>query len=238
MGERITQVKEHAYIAPPLTNALLAEKGKRAFLDSATGKVVIAPSGTTVDIGEFAETRTGDGTQGVMIRLHYDLVSRRWANDTVVAVAATDIGRVCFIKDASTVSKSPAGGRQRAGMVLEVSTLGVVVASMMDMPMPAPTQAVPAFVAGDLVVPDYPRPGAFIDVPTTAANSTVTLPANAIEGCEITFIADGTKNGHTVTYRDATGPVSLTAALTLSKRHLVRACFLGGKWACSSTVAP
>jgi hypothetical protein len=238
MGERATQVKDHAYIGPALTTGQLAEKGKRAFLDSATGKAVIAMSGTTVDIGEFAETRTGNGTQGVMIRLHFDLVSRRWANDGVVPVAATDVGRICFVKDSVTVSKSPAGGRQRAGMVLEVSTLGVVVASMMDMPMPAGTTPVPAFVAADLVVPDYPRPGSFVDVPTTAANSTVTLPESAIEGGEITFIADGVKNGHTVTYRDATGPVSLTTALTLSKRHVVRACFLGGKWAVSAYVAP
>lgn len=238
MGERATQLKEHAYIAPPLTSGQLAEKGKMAFLDIVTGKIVIASSGTTVDIGEFAETRTGDGTKGVMIRLHRDLASRRWTNDTVVPVAATDIGRVCFIKDSVTVSASPAGGRQRAGMVLEVTSLGVAVVSLMDMPIPAGTTPVPAFVAADLVVPNYPRSGSFVDVPTTAANSTVTLPALALEGSEVTFIADGTKNGHTVQYRDATGPVLLTAALTASKRHVVRACFLGGKWACSSTVAP
>jgi hypothetical protein len=86
--------------------------------------------------------------------------------------------------------------------------------------------------------PRDPRPGAIYDIPTTAGASTVTLPANALEGTEVTFVADGTKNGHTVQYRDATGPTNLTTALTLSKRHLVRCAFLNGKWVANAYVAP
>ena len=238
MSERITQLKEHAYIAPVLTTSEVAEKGKRAFIDATTGKATVTMSSKTMDVGEFAETRTGDGTQTVMIRLHNDIVTRRWANDTGTAVAATDVGKVCFIKDSSTVSMASTGGRQRAGIVLSVGSLGVNVMSLMDAPMPSPAGATLSFVANDAVVADYPRPGSVFDVPTTAGVSTVTLPANALEGTEITFVADGTKNGHTVQYRDATGPVNLTAALTASKRHQVRAVFLNGKWACLSTVAP
>lgn len=238
MSEIITQLKEHAYVGPVLTNAQVAEKGKRAFLDCITGLCVIAASSVTVDLGEFAETRTGDGVKGVMVRLHHDINTRRWANDGVAPLAATDVGKMAYVKDASTVSKASTGGRQRAGLVIEVGTLGVRVASLMSAPMPSECGATLAFAAGDIVIADYPRPGAVFDVPTSAANSTITLPAAALEGTEITFIADGTKNGHTVQYRDATGPVSLTAALTASKRHLVRATFLNGKWACLSTVAP
>lgn len=238
MSERITQLKEHAYIAPVLTSAELAEKGKRAFLDVTTGKATVTMSSKTMDVGEFAETRTGDGTQTVMIRLHSDIVTRRWANDTGTAVAATDVGRMCFIKDASTVSMSSAGGRQRAGFVVAVDSLGVRVMSVMDAPSPMPAGATIAFAAGDIVIADYPRPGTVFDVPTSAANSTITLPANAFEGTEITFVADGTKNGHTVQYRDATGPANLTTALTASKRHQVRAVFLNGKWTASAYVSP
>lgn len=238
MAERNTRIEEIAYIGVPLTNLDLAEKGKRAFIDAATGKAVIAASSSTVDVGVFDETRTGDGSTEVVIRLHAFAIARRWDNDGVAPIAATDIGKVAFIKDSVTVSKSSTGGRQRAGIVLKVTSLGVSVMSFMDAPMPSPAGATLAFVANDAVVGDYPRPGSIFDVPATGAASTVTLPANALEGTEITFVADGTKNGHTVTYRDATGPVSLTAALTASKRHHVRATFLNGKWACLSTVAP
>lgn len=238
MSERITQLKDHAYIAPVLTNTEVAEKGKRAFIDTTTGKATVTMSSVTMDVGEFAETRTGDGTQTVMIRLHADLVTRRWANDTGTAVAATDRGRVCYVKDASTVSMSSTGGRQRAGIVIDVDSLGVRVASLMDTPMPAPCGATLSYASNDAVVEDYPRPGTVFDIPTTGAASTVTLPANAFEGTELLFVADGTKNGHTVQYRDATGPANLTTALTASKRHQVRAVFLNGKWTANAYVSP
>lgn len=238
MPERITQVKEHSYVALPLTNTQLAEKGKRAYLDAATGLVVVAATPLSIDLGEFAETRTGNGVQGVMVKLHRELVSRRWSNDNVAPLLASDVGKFCFVRDDSTVSKSSTGGRMRAGMVIGVDSIGVLVVSLMDAPTPAQTGPTLAFVAGDAVVPANPRPGAIYDVPTTAAASTVTLPAVALEGTEISIFADGTKNGHTVQYRDATGPTLLTAALVASKRHLVRCVYLNGRWAAISAVAP
>jgi hypothetical protein len=238
MAERITQLKEHSYVGLPLTNLAVAEKGKRAYLDVTTGKIVVAATSSSIDLGEFAETRTGNGTQGVMVRLHRELVSRRWANDGVAPLAAADVGRICFVKDDSTVSKSSTGGRMRAGMVIGVDTIGVLVVSLMDAPMPSHTGPTLAFVSNDAVVPDFPRPGAIYDIPTSAGVSTVTLPANTLEGTEVTFVADGTKNGHTVQYRDATGPTNLTTALTASKRHLVRCAFLNGRWVANAYVAP
>jgi hypothetical protein len=93
-----------------------------------------------------------------------------------------------------------------------------------------------AFTAGDCAIADYPVSGTVYDIPTTAANSTVSLPANTREGTELVFAADGTKNGHTVTYRDVTTVIS--AALTASKRHQARAVFLNSKWTVLTTVAP
>ena len=76
-------------------------------------------------------------------------------------------------------------------------------------------------------------------VPTTGAASTVTLPAAATVGTRCHFIADGALNGHTVTYRDATGPTSLTTALTASKRHMVTAIKLDAThWVCNAYVSP
>lgn len=96
-----------------------------------------------------------------------------------------------------------------------------------------------AFAAGALAIPaaslEHDRVYA---LPATAANSTVTLPAGAPNGLRVQFTADGTANGHTVTYADATGPTSITAALTASKRHLVTAVKNGGKWFATTGVSP
>jgi hypothetical protein len=102
-------------------------------------------------------------------------------------------------------------------------------------PLIAGTQA---YVSNDLVIADNPANGLIFDVPTTGAASTVTLPAAAREGTRVYFSADGTKNGHTVQYRDATGPVNLTTALTASKRHSVTALFLGSKWVAQAYISP
>jgi hypothetical protein len=75
-------------------------------------------------------------------------------------------------------------------------------------------------------------------VPATGAASTVTLPAAALDGTSASFVADGTANAHTVQYRDATGVVNLTAALTAAKRHLVIVEKVGGKWFANAYVSP
>jgi hypothetical protein len=98
----------------------------------------------------------------------------------------------------------------------------------------------PAFAANDSVVANNPTSGTIFLIPATAANSTVTLPATAVENTVIWFVADGTagSNGHTVQYRDATGPVNLTTALTALKRHEVCCIFRGSKWYANAYVAP
>jgi len=93
-------------------------------------------------------------------------------------------------------------------------------------------------VSNDSVIASDPASGLIYDIPTTAAASTVTLPAAAAEGTILYFVADGTKNGHTVQYRDATGPVNLTTALTASKRHQVTAIYLNAKWTANAYVSP
>lgn len=96
----------------------------------------------------------------------------------------------------------------------------------------------PAFAAAALAVPANPPDGAIYALPATAANSVVTLPADTEEKVTINILADGVLNAHTVQYRDETGAVNLTAALTDSKRHYIRATFLGGKWHALVSVAP
>lgn len=95
----------------------------------------------------------------------------------------------------------------------------------------------PAYVGNDSA-PTVIVPAAVYDVPATGAASTITLPAAPPDGSRAVFLADGTKNAHTVQYRDATGPTNLTTALTASKRHEVLVYALGGKWFANAYVSP
>jgi hypothetical protein len=103
---------------------------------------------------------------------------------------------------------------------------------------PLVAKALPAFAAGDLIVPDNPETGTVYSLPQTAANSTVTLPATAREGTIIHFIADGALNDHTIQFRDATGPTNLTTALTVNKRLLVTCIHLNDAWYANAYIGP
>jgi hypothetical protein len=73
------------------------------------------------------ESFTGDGTRRVHIKFHREYQGTWWDNDSVAPIALTDRGKLCFLKDAQTVSIDDTG-RSPAGMVLDVSpTDGVLV---------------------------------------------------------------------------------------------------------------
>lgn len=92
-----------------------------------------------------------------------------------------------------------------------------------------------AFAAGDNAPATLVHDAVYA-LPATAANSTVTLPAAATDGTRVHFVADGTLNGHTVQYRDATGPTNLTAAFTASKRHGATFVKEDTKWYCVGAI--
>jgi hypothetical protein len=92
-----------------------------------------------------------------------------------------------------------------------------------------------SFAAGDVTV--AVADGEEFDIPTTGTNSTVTIATTgAVAGSRMLFRADGTKNGHTVTYR--VGVTAITAAATASKRHLCIASFDGTTWVANLSVGP
>jgi hypothetical protein len=205
-----------------------------------TGKVV--PGALEADlfvIGTFAETiDASSGDKQVNIDLGRKIVIDWYANSGTSPIAATDVGMPCYIQDDQTVSIAPNGG-SLYGRVWGVETVrGVAVERLGGLGSGGgvlPENTLTAFSSNNT---NAPVDGGIYDVPTTAAASTVTLSASAKEGTVQYFVADGTKNGHTVTYRDATGPVSLTTALTASKRHLVIATFLNGLWNANAYVSP
>ena len=161
------------------------------------------------------------------------------------SIAATNIGDICYVADDQTVALTPiAAGVSVAGRIWGVETVrGVLVEILRPTSQGGnllASRTLPAHVSNDVIVTAaLCIPDTIFDIATTAPNSTVTLPATGVaEGTVVTFVADGTKNGHTVQYRDATGPVNLTAALTASKRHVVKAIYLNGLWFATADISP
>ncbi len=211
-----------------------------------TGKV--APMGTAGltlrYIGRFGLMAPGpvDATsadQPVNVNLLTEINLEEFGNSASTdAVASTDTGKLCYFYDDQTVGIKP-DGHAVAGIVWAVSASVVLVEKSAASSLTGrdTVGTLPAYVSNDSA-PTSIVNGAVYDVLTTGAASTVTLPAAPLDGANAWFAADGTKNGHTVQYRDATGTVNLTTALLASKRHLVRVEALGGKWFANAYVSP
>lgn len=243
--ERMQQTERWKYRQFTLTGGK-GFKGASAALSIAgatAGKAVVPTAITGLFLmGKFAETIDAAAADKLInVELAEEIEVEWWANGTAGdAVAAADVGQLCYVKDDNTVSILPNGSSPMGRIWAVDSVRGVAVQRLQasGTGLLSKLTAPSAFAANDLVVPNNPVSGSVLDIPATGAASTVTLPATAREGTTMQFFADGTKNGHTVQYRDATGPVNLTAALTASKRHLAIATYLGGKWAVTATVAP
>lgn len=216
-------------------------KGTRCFLNPATGKVVVVPAPGLIPLGMLLEDVDATSADKVcQVDLEDGIWIEWFANATSTdAVAATDIGKLGYHSDDQTVAITPLG-KALAGRIWKIDSVkGVAVQKLPTVgnDFVAGTPAVASFTSNDYA-PAAIVAGAVYDVPTTGAASTVTLPAAAADGTVAYFAADGTKNGHTVQYRDATGPVNLTTALTASKRHLVMVAKRDGKWMANAYVSP
>lgn len=221
-----------------------AYQGGSIFLNPATGKVVSGANVVAVGLLFLGyATENVDATSAdlpVNVNLIDEITLTWWDNGTSTdAIASTDVGATAYALDDHTVSIL-ATGKSAIGRVLAVDSVkGVAVekrAAAVAVGL-APNPTLIAYAANDSI-PTAIVNGAIYDVPTTGAASTVTLPAAAPDGTIAYFFADGTKNAHTVQYRDATGPTNLTTALTASKRHLVVVTKLGGKWGANAYVSP
>jgi hypothetical protein len=246
--DRMRSTERWKYHLFPLASGNIAYQGGIAALDLSTGKCEPGHAETDLFIiGTFAEYMDASAAEKqVNVDLGMEMEVEWFDNSGSNAIAATDVGSLCYVEDDQTVGISPTG-RSIAGRIWAVDTVkGVAVQRLEALPpavasldgLGAVETALAAFSSNNINLGDNPDSGAIYDIPTTAAASTVTLPATAVEGTVLYFVADGTKNGHTVQYRDATGPVNLTTALTASKRHLVIATFLNGIWNANAYVSP
>jgi hypothetical protein len=232
-----------------LASGNIAYPNGMATLDLSTGKVEPGhPETDLFVIGHFADHQPVDATSAEKL-VNIDLgreIEIDWFGNDSNSIAATDVGSLCYIKDDQTVTITPTGA-SIAGRIWAVDSVkGVAVEFLASLPsatasldsLAAAKTTLTAFSSNNINLGASPNSGAIYDVPTTAAASTITLPATAGDGTILYFVADGTKNGHTVQYRDATGPANLTTALTASKRHMVIAAYLNGIWNANAYVSP
>lgn len=222
--------------------AVAVYQGGAAVIDTSTGYVTKGAASTTLKaIGTFAESVDNSagsaGDKSVNVKLSHEVVTYRFVNGSAGnAIAATDIGKLCYFLDDQTVSII-AAAHSVAGIVWDVDTTkGVAVELLAPVAEPLTTGATLAFTAADCAI-DAPGNRKHYKIPTSAANSTVSLgTTGAVRGDQITFTADGTANGHTVTYRD--GSTAISAAATASKRHTAICTFDGTVWTCALSVGP
>jgi hypothetical protein len=129
MAERMLTEAHWGYYAPVLANAEVVEKGKLACFDTANGGALVnaRTAAGLISIGIWAESMTGDGVKRCQVKLHREIQLTWWDNDTVAAIALTDRGKLCYLKDAVTVSLDGTG-RSVAGLIMDVqSAKGVLV---------------------------------------------------------------------------------------------------------------
>ncbi len=246
-NERMSNREGWIYKQFTLASGHKAWKNGIAAIDLGTGKVI--PAETAADlivIGKFAETIDATSADKLVNVSFGREVWIEWFANDGTSIVATDLGALCYLKDDQSVTITSTGA-SIAGRIWGVdSGKGVAVEFLDAVPSPLATLdglvanevTLSAFSSNNINVPASPDSGTIFSVPTTGAASTITLPATATEGTIVYFVADGTHNGHTVQYRDATGPTNITTALTASKRHMVAASFVGGAWFANAYVSP
>lgn len=221
-----------------LTSGQVAYQGSSICLRPSTGKCVVAAATASDDLIflGFAVEKVDASSADKLVNVEHpeEIVAFWFPNATSTdAVASTDFGKTVYLADDQTATIT-ATAHAVLGKCWGVdSTKGVLVQKVA--PSLRPVITLPAFAAGD-TAPTSIVDGAVYDVPATAANSTISLPAAAPDGTVAFFHADGTKNGHTLTFRDVTTAIS--AATTASKRVAATAIKADGKWVVHLTVGP
>jgi hypothetical protein len=242
--EKMSSTERWTYHLFPLAVGNKGWKNGMCGIDLSTGKVEPAHAESDLFIiGRFAETIDATSAEKqINVNLGMEIEVEWWAQDA--SIEAADVGSMAYALDDQTVGIA---GSAVAGRIWAVDSVkGVAVEKLQAIPSGAGAldgqelteTTLDAFSSNAIALADNPNSQALHEVPVTAAASVITLPAVAPEGTVLYFTADGVLNGHTVQYRDATGAVNLTTALTALKRHLVIALFLNGTWRANAYVSP
>ena len=103
-----------------LKSADAAVQGNVAFGDPATGMLTITPSATTIAVGHFAESFTGDGIKKINVRFFTEVHAYWFTNGAAITLAFT-------VANYLTGSSVTAAAGCPAGYVIEANTAQVLV---------------------------------------------------------------------------------------------------------------
>ena len=205
-----------------------------------SGLFILGTAAEAVDASSAAKT--------ISVDLGKERGMKWFANHTVSAVAATDVGALCYVQDDQTVTMLSTS-RAVAGRVWQYSATKGILVEILDIgaeygsaaaTLVAPrtgTLSTPGGTSDIAVSAGQVVNGAVYLLPSLATNTTVTLATGTIaDGTQITIVADGTQGAFTTTYRY--GTTAVTAALTASKGHTAILTKYGNLWMAATTVAP
>ena len=230
-----------------LASGQVVYQGLSAAIDVSTGTVKNGTGGNRNlrIIGKFE--RDYDATGGAiqcLVQLARPITAKYYKNDTVAPVTAAYVGQLVYIKDNATVTLT-ATNNSVAGICWAVSTTdGVLVEGVAPVPTASSASlwtvdsATAAWTSNDFAPTGASLVNGTIYVlPTTGANSTVTLPSTGTpDGTVVRFFADGTTNGHTLTFRQVT--TGLATATTASKRVIADCTCIANVWMVDVHVQP
>jgi hypothetical protein len=139
--DRMTHKETWGYLARVLKSGVLAETGKLACIDTADGSLTKGAASTTLlPIGWFDETKTGDGTLKIRVRLFKEILLYRFKNASSGPIADDDVGSICYMLD-DTQATMTAAAHSILGRVWEVTSAGVMVEPAINIGLTGPAGA-------------------------------------------------------------------------------------------------
>jgi hypothetical protein len=130
--ERMSIIERWTYHQFPLAVGNKGWKGGMAFLDSSTGKCEPghASENDLIYIGTFDETIDATSVEKLVnVDLGMEIEVRWWENSVANAIAASDVGKLCYAEDDQTVTiTSATGANSVVGRIWAVDSVkGVAV---------------------------------------------------------------------------------------------------------------
>ena len=131
MAERARKVTRISRVSVVLANAVQADKGQMALIQTSSGEAAIGSTSVTlIPIGYFNENLLGDGSLEVIIDLFREVTLHWFDNDGGgTPVVAADLLQDVHVLDSGTVS-GDATGRSVAGRVWALNTVDGVGVEM------------------------------------------------------------------------------------------------------------
>jgi hypothetical protein len=127
MAERKVTSGRWSRIQRILKNAVVAEKGQIACIDTADGSLTVAAVSTTlVPIGFFEQSFTGDGVKVMSVKLFAEIDVQLFTASATGTPVDADVGKICYLRATPEVSTT-ATSSSVAGRIWGVTTAGVWV---------------------------------------------------------------------------------------------------------------